>query len=77
LLFVGLYVGSLSVYLQFPSPFGLIITHIFATYANLGKCKEILRRKIDQEAPEERGALREPEEKPQCFRVAILEPSAK
>jgi hypothetical protein len=55
----------------------LTITHIFATYANLAKCKEILQRKIGQEAPEERGALREPEEKPQCFRLAILEPSAK
>jgi hypothetical protein len=65
-----LFLGSLS-------PCVLTITHIFATYANLGKCKEILQRKIGQEAPEERGVLREPEEKPQCFRVAILEPSAK
>ncbi|MGE0821395.1 MAG: hypothetical protein AB7P18_04715 [Candidatus Binatia bacterium] len=30
-----------------PSPEGLIITHIFATSANLETCKEIVWRTID------------------------------
>jgi hypothetical protein len=36
---------------------GLIITHIFATYAISAKGKEILRQKIDQASPQEGGAL--------------------